>query len=225
VNAIAPRARADGHDRVADTFGGREDEIRLVQQPYTHRVDERIPFVGRIEDDLAAHGRDADAIPVVADSLDDAREEMAHARRVERSEAQRVQQRDRTRAHREHVAQDAADAGRCALIRLDRRRMIVRLDLEGDREPVTDRDHAGVLARALQYVGRLRWQRLEMRARVLVRAVLVPERAHDSELREGRRATEQRDQSRKFVLGQSMLGDERRRDDRVAGAGLWSGGH
>jgi hypothetical protein len=35
------------------------------------------------------------------------------------AEAQRVERRDRPRAHREHVAQDAADAGRRALVGLD----------------------------------------------------------------------------------------------------------
>ena len=89
-------------------------------------------------DDLAGDGRNADAVAVVADALHDAGEQVAHARRVERAEAQRVEHRDRARAHREDVAQNAADAGRRALIRLDRRRMIVRFDLERDGEPVAD---------------------------------------------------------------------------------------
>ena len=69
---------------------------------------------------------------------------------VERAEAQRVERGDRPRAHREDVAQDAADAGRRALVRLDERRMIVRLHLEGDGEAVADVHDARVLARPLQ---------------------------------------------------------------------------
>ena len=61
------------------------------------------------------------------------------------AEAQRVEDRDRAGAHREDVAQDAADAGRGALVRLHGRRVVVALDLERDREPVADRDHAGLL--------------------------------------------------------------------------------
>ena len=76
---------------------------------------------------------------------------VAHRRAVERAEAQRVQQRDRPRAHREDVADDAADAGGRALIRLDERRMVVRFDLEDRGEPVADVDGAGVLTGPLQH--------------------------------------------------------------------------
>ena len=75
----------------------------------------------------------------------------ARARVVDAAEAQRVEDGDRARAHGEDVAQDAADAGRRALERLDERRMVVALDLEDHREPVADVDRAGVLARALQH--------------------------------------------------------------------------
>ena len=78
------------------------------------------------------------------------------ARLLDRTEAQRVEQGDRPRAHREDVADDAADAGRRALVRLDERRMVVRLDLEHRREAVADVDGAGVLAGPLQHARGLR---------------------------------------------------------------------
>ncbi len=159
------------------------DQLLFAHEPHAHRVDQRVPLVRRIEDDLAGDGRDADAVAVVADPLHHAGEEPAHARRVQRSEAQRVEHRDGAGAHREDVAQDAADAGRCALVRLDRRRMVVRLDLEGDGQAITDGDDAGVFARALQHVRRRGGQRAEQRARMLVRAVLVPQRAHHARVR------------------------------------------
>ena len=71
---------------------------------------------------------------------DDALEQVAGARVVERAEAQRVHQRDRPRAHREDVADDAADAGGRALVGLDRRRVVVALDAHRDREAVADVD-------------------------------------------------------------------------------------
>ena len=83
--------------------------------------------------------------------------------RVELAEAQRVEHRDRPRAEREDVAQDAADAGGRALEGLDRARVVVGLDLEGDRQAVADVDRAGVLARAHQHalaLGRQRAQQL-----------------------------------------------------------------
>ena len=61
------------------------------------------------------------------------------------------------------------------------RRVVVRLELERDREPVPDRDHAGVLARSGDDALARRRQRREQRLRALVRAVLAP---HDAEHRE-----------------------------------------
>ncbi len=108
--------------------------------------------VAGVEVDVAADGRHADAVAVVADAADDAAHQERRPRVVEAAEAQRVEDRDRARAHREDVAQDAADARRRALERLDERRMVVALDLEDRGEPVADVDRAGVLARPLQHL-------------------------------------------------------------------------
>ena len=80
-------------------------------------------------------------------------------------EAQRIHDGDRTRAHGEDVAQDAAHAGGRALERLDERRMIVRLDLEGAGPAVADVDDAGVLARPLHHAAAVRGQALQVHAR------------------------------------------------------------
>ena len=61
------------------------------------------------------------------------------------------------------------------------RRVVVRLDLERDRQPVADRDHAGVLARPGDDALAGGRQRPQQRLRALVRAVLAP---HDAEHRE-----------------------------------------
>ena len=185
--------------------GDGANQLFFAQEADAHRVDERIALVRRIERDLAGDGRNADAVAVVADALHDAGEQVANARRIERAEAQRVEHRDRTRAHREHVAQNAADAGRGALIRLDGRRMIVRLDLERDGQSVADRDDAGVLAGTLQHVRRFGREGLEQRPRVLVRAVLAPQRADDSELGERRLAAEHVDEAFVLVRRESVL--------------------
>src|SRR5579871_1216759 len=65
------------------------------------------------------------------------------------AEAQRIHDRNRPRAHGENVAQDAADAGRSALERLQERRMVVRFNLERARPSIANIDDAGVLARPL----------------------------------------------------------------------------
>src|SRR4029453_13311053 len=71
---------------------------------------------------------------------------------IGRAEAQRIHVGDRARAHGEHVAHDAADASRGALIGLDIGRVIVALYLEHGRQAVAEIDHARVLARPLNHL-------------------------------------------------------------------------
>ena len=101
--------------------------------------------------------------------------------RVQRTESKTVHRGNRPRAHREDVAQNSADSGRCALKRFDVRRMIVRFDLVGDRQSVTDIDNAGVLAGTLKDGRPLRRQSAQVDARALVAAVLAPHHAEDAE--------------------------------------------
>ena len=111
------------------------------------------------------------------------------------AEAQQVEAGDRPRAHGEHVAQDAADPGRRALIGLDERGVVVALHLEDAGLAVADVDDAGVLAGPLDDPRRLRRQAAQMPARGFVGAVLVPHRRDDAEFGETRRAADQRDES------------------------------
>ena len=73
-------------------------------------------------------------------------DEMAGLGMVGRAEAQRIEVGDGPRAHGEHVAHDAADAGRGALVGLDVARVVVALHLEDDGPAVADVDDARVLA-------------------------------------------------------------------------------
>jgi len=59
--------------------------------------------------------------------------------------------------------------------------MVVRLDLEDDRQAVADVDGARVLARALQNVRAFRRQLAQQRLRRLVGTVLAPERAEHAD--------------------------------------------
>jgi hypothetical protein len=102
-----------------------------------------------MELDLAADGRHAEGVAVAADTGHDAGDEVPGLGVVRLAEAQRVHRRDRPRAHGEHVAQDAADAGRRALVGLDEGGVVVALHLEDDAIAIADIDHAGVLAGAL----------------------------------------------------------------------------
>ena len=154
-------------------------------------VDERVALVAGVEDDLAADVGQAEAVAVAADAGDDARQHALGVGVVEVAEAQRVHDRDRARAHRHDVADDAADAGGRALVGLDVGRVVVRLDLEGHRPAVADVDDAGVLADAdeellAHLVGGVLAELAEVHLARLVRAVLGPHDGVHGELGAGR---------------------------------------
>jgi hypothetical protein len=114
--------------------------------PQAQRVDQRVALVARVEDHLAADVRQAEAVAVAADARDDPGQHPGRVRVVGVTEPELVHDQDRPGAHREDVADDAPDAGRGTLVGLDVRRVVVRLDLEGDGQPLADVDDAGVLA-------------------------------------------------------------------------------
>ena len=164
VHAVATGPGADGHDRVAHPFGLPAHQVVEAQDPDAHDVDDRIPLVAGVEDRLSPHGRDADAVPVVTHATHDAVEQVTGTRRIEGSEVEAVEDRDRARAHREDVPQDASRSGRRPLIGLDGRRVIVGFDLEGHAPAVARIDHARVLSGPLDHEGSFRGEGLEVRA-------------------------------------------------------------
>ena len=217
ADAVAPRSRAVEEDELSRSRRLRAQHAVDRQEPDAHRVHEAVVPVGLVEDRLPAHGRNADAVPVVADAADRAREV-----EVGLGEAQPVEERDGTCPHRHDVAEDAAHAGRGALERLDRRGVVVALDLERDREAVAEIEHAGVLARALQHARAARGQPFEEKRRVLVAAVLGPEEREDGELEVVRLALEQAADSLELPVREAECAMERRfrhaRQDRSVAA-------
>jgi len=81
--------------------------------------------------------------------------------------------------------------------------VVVRLDLERDRRPVTDVEDSRVLARSLQDALAGRRQPSEERRRVLVAAVLRPEEREDRKLEMVRVAAEQLPDTLRFPVGQT----------------------
>ena len=174
----------------------------VAREARGHRVHQAILLVGPLEVDLAADGRDPDRVPVVADPGDDVLEEVAGALGAQLAEAQRVEHADRPRPEGEHVAKDPADARRCALEGLDRARVVVRLDLEGDRVAVPDVDRAGVLPGSHHDPRALGGEPSQELLRVLVGAVLRPEQREHRELDLVRFAAHQLDDPLVLGVGQ-----------------------
>src|ERR671910_2305579 len=87
--------------------------------------------------------------------------------------------------------------------------MVVALDLEADRLPVAEVDHAGVLTRALQHAFSFRGKPFQQEGRMLVAAVLRPEQREDRQLEMVRLALQQLDDALQFPVGQSQLSMDR----------------
>ena len=167
VDAVAAGLGADVDDRQADALGGRVEDLVGAGEADAHGVDEDVVVVALVEVGLPADRRHADAIAVAADAGDDAVDEVARLGVVGRAEAQRVEVGDGARAHGEHVAHDAADAGGGALVGLDVARVVVALHLEDDAVAVAEVDDAGILAGALDHLLAGRRQRASAtRARI-----------------------------------------------------------
>ena len=131
---------------------------------------------------LAAYGGHADAIAIAADAGDDALDQVLHLGMLGPPETQRIGIRHRARTHGEDIAQDAAHAGRRALVGLDIARVVVALHLEDGGLSVADVDDAGIFAGAADHPGCLGRQFLEMQPRALVAAMLGPHDREDAQL-------------------------------------------
>ena len=154
MDAVAAGAAAGHHDEVARLHRGigvtpRHDADGAAEH-------QRIADVARVERDGAGDRGDAHPIAVVADAGGHAGEQppgMDHAgwdvgrRGVGRGDAEHVEVGDRlgAEAGAEHVADHAAEAGRRAAVGLDRRGMVVGLDLHADVVVAVEPHHARVV--------------------------------------------------------------------------------
>ena len=150
-----------------------------------------LPRVRGVEDGLTADVGQAQRVSVATDTADHTVDDTAGVGRVGGAEPQLVHHRDRPRAHRHDVADDAADTGGRTLVRLDVGRVVVRFDLEGDGPAVADVDHAGVLADAGQHrsahlLGGGLAEVAQVHLRRLVGAVLAPHHRVHRQLGVGR---------------------------------------
>jgi hypothetical protein len=149
VNTVAPGRGPDIQNGIADARRRRRGDAIELDHSDRHRIDQRISFVAGVEINLAAHGRYPDTVPVSPDTCDHMFEEIPAAGIRERPEAQRVQVGYGRAPHGEDVPEDAADPGRRALVRLDRRGVVVGLHLKDDAVAgIAERNDARVLQRA-----------------------------------------------------------------------------
>ena len=182
MDAVAAGLRAEIDDFIADAARLGVENLIGLGDAHRHGIDENIAVIARVEIRRSADGRHPKTIAIGADPGDDPRDKMARARMVRRAETQQVQAGDRPRAHGEHIAQDAANARRGALKRLDVGGVVVALHLEDAGKPVADVDDTGVFPRPLNDPGRLGGKSAQMFPRGFVGAMLVPHRRENAEL-------------------------------------------
>ena len=206
VDAVAPGRRAEVEHRVADPRGRGGRHLVEPQNPHAHRVDERVARVARVERDFAPDGGDADAVAVARDPRDDVLEEVAAPRLGQRPEAERVEERDGARPHREDVADDAPDPRGGSLIGLDRARMVVALDLHRDPPAAPDVHDPRVLEPVALQRFLVLAEAGEDGARELVAAVLGPHDGEHPELGVARGAPEELGDPRVLGLVQAHPG-------------------
>ena len=211
ADAVAAGLRAVEDHLVAHPAGLGEVQVLVPEHADAERVDERVAGVRRVEDGLATDVGQPEAVAVATHARDDPGQHPVGVRGVQRTEAERVHHRHRPGAHREDVADDAADPGRRTLVGLDVRRVVVALDLERDRVALADVDDAGVLADARQHLARARHlgdlgELLEVHLARLVGAVLAPHHRVHRQLRAGRPAAEDLADPGVLVSLQAQLG-------------------
>ena len=156
MDSVAACLGAHVDDGVADAMRLAEENLILLDHAQGENVDKRVAGIRFIKDAFAAHGGHAEAVAVMRNAADDAFDDAAVAGAVlgiiKGAEAQRIEDGDGPRPHRENVAQDAADAGGRALEGLDEARVIVAFDLKRDAQAVADVDNPGVFTRAEEHV-------------------------------------------------------------------------
>ncbi len=182
ADAVAAGARAHEHQQVAHPGRRAADEPVAAGDAQAHGVHEAVLLVGGLEVHLAANRWHADRVAVVPDARHGSVQQEPRARGLQLPEPQRVEHRDRAGAHGEHVAQDPADACGRPLKGLDGARVVVRLDLEGDGQPVAHIHSARVLARAHEQVRPLGREARQELLGVLVGAVLGPHEGEHGQL-------------------------------------------
>src|SRR5208283_2008393 len=213
VDTVTPRLGADVDYRIALASRAGIEDFILPHQAHGKSVHQRIARVAWLKLRFTTQVRHAETVAVGSDSAHHAFENGMIAMnlclrgdcrlgcpawakpgssfRRNRAKAKRVHHRHWPGSHSEDVAQNSADPGGCSLKRLDKRRVIVRFDLESASPAVANVDDARVLARSLQHALAARGQPLQVHSRRFVRAMFAPHDAEDSQLGQRRLAVTQ----------------------------------
>ena len=187
ADSVATCACTEQHDLVAGACRGGQVDVLVAKHAHGEGVDEGIGLVGGVEHGFTTDVGQTEAVAVSADTGDDAGGDSRGIRVVDRAESELIHDGDGAGPHRDDVADDAANAGRSPLVRLDVARVVVRFDLERHGPAVADINDASVLADTHEEVflhrgGLFLAELFEVDLGGLVRAVLRPHNGVHGEL-------------------------------------------
>ena len=229
--AVTACFRTNIENGIAHALGGSAGDLLVLEDAEAEDIDERISRVAVVEIDLAADGRDADAISVVGDAIDHACEEAAVGCRLlgvtaNVAEAEGIHREHRAGAHGENVANDAANACGRALEGLDGARVVVALHLERNGPTVADVDDAGIfLARLHEDARAGDWEFFQLELRIFVGTMLTPHDGENAEFGEVGLASEDGFDAFVFVGRDAVFRDDFGCDGGHIGRIFNHGGH
>ena len=131
VDAVAARRRTDNVDGVAHPASLGADLLAHFHDSGRECIHQRILLVAVVKVDLAADGRNSEAVAVVPNALDHAIDQPLGAVGSRIAKAKGIQLSNWAGTHGENVAVDSAHSRRSTLVGLHGRRVVVRLNFEG----------------------------------------------------------------------------------------------
>ena len=168
----------------------------MAKNTQCQSVHQRVVLINRVKPGFSADVRQTQTVAVKADSADNTRCNAGGVGVAKRPEAQRVHHGNRPGTHRDDVANDSANAGGCALERLNEAGVIVAFNFERHGPAFADIDNASVLAHAhhevfAHGVVNLLTKLAKVDLRGLIRAVFAPHHRIHGELTGGWSAAKQ----------------------------------
>ena len=182
VNPVTAGLSTHVDHPVADTRCLSQKDLVLLEYAERKGIDQRVLRVAIGEIHFASNGGNAKTIAVGCDTPNHTLKNPTVLSLVKRTKAQAVHRSDRPGPHSENVAEDPTHSCGRTLEGLDIGRMVMRFDLEGHCQPITDIDDAGVFPGTLKDSRPFGGQTLEMNARALVAAVFAPHHTEDTQL-------------------------------------------
>jgi len=152
MNTVTSCFGANIDDRIAHALGPSKKELIFFSQTNAANIDQGILRVAGMKINFAANRRHTKSIAIAGNTTHHTFSHRPVLWLIERTEAQRIEDSYRPGSHGENIPQNSTHTGGCTLIGLDIRRMIMRLNLKNDGQPIADVHHASIFARPLNQI-------------------------------------------------------------------------